>query len=150
MTDTLHKTLVFERDINASAAEVFAAFADPRARAQWGTPSDTAIVLYDETDFREGGRDRFRCGAKSNPNIHGETSYLDIVPQRRIVSSETISVDGKRLCVSLTTLELKPNGPRTTLLSTTQLASFVGQDMVDGHITGTNASLDNLDQHFSR
>jgi uncharacterized protein YndB with AHSA1/START domain len=141
---TLHETLVFERAIQAPAEAVFAAFADPLARAAWGAPSDTAVVIYDEADFREGGCDRFRCGSKANPNIHGQTRYLEIDENRLIVSSETIAMDGKKLCVSLTTLELTPNGRETKLKTTTQLASFIGQDMVKGHTMGTNASLDNL------
>jgi uncharacterized protein YndB with AHSA1/START domain len=150
MSNTLHKTLVFERTIKAPPEAVFAAFVDPVARAQWGTPSDTATVIYDETDFREGGRDRFRCGSKTNPNIDGETHYLDITTNRRIVSSETVSMDGKRLCASLTTLELTPTSSGTKLLNTTQLASFIGDDMVKGHTQGTNASLDNLVRHFAK
>jgi uncharacterized protein YndB with AHSA1/START domain len=150
MTSTLHTTLVFERKISAPSESVFAAFAEPAKRAEWGTPSDTAAVIYDETDFREGGQDKFRCGSKSNPNIHGVTSYLDIALNRRIVSSETITVDGKRLCVSLTTLELTPDGKETKLKNTTQLVSFIGQDMVNGHTTGTNASLDNLVAYFRK
>jgi uncharacterized protein YndB with AHSA1/START domain len=147
---TLHETLVFERAVKAPAAAVFAAFADPAARAAWGAPSDTAIVIYDEADFRAGGYDRFRCGSKANPNIHGETRYLEITEDRRIVSSETITMDGKKLCASLTTLELTPDGGETRLKSTTQLASFIGQDMVNGHKMGTNASLDNLVAWFGK
>jgi hypothetical protein len=60
------------------------------------------------------------------------------------VSSETIAVDGRRLCASLSTLELNPDGEHTKLKSTIQLVSFVGHDMVKGHENGTNASLDNL------
>jgi uncharacterized protein YndB with AHSA1/START domain len=146
----LHATLVFEREISAPPEAVFAAFADPVARARWGTPSDTATVIYDATDFREGGEDRFRCGSKLNPNIHGTQRYLDIVVDRRIVSSETIAVDGKRLCASLTTLELVPDGAKTKLKSVTLLASFIGNDMVVGHETGTNASLDNLVKYLER
>jgi len=149
MTKTLHATLVFERVVVAPPSAVFAAFADPVERAKWGTPSDTAVVIYDETAFREGGHDCFRCGSKINPNIHGVTRYLDIQVNRRIVSSETITVDGKRLCASLNTLELTADGQRTRLKSTTQLVSFIGQDMVNGHTTGTNASLDNLVRHFA-
>jgi uncharacterized protein YndB with AHSA1/START domain len=147
---TLHVTLVFEREIPAPAEAVFAAIADPVARANWGTPSDTAVVIFDEADFCDGGQDRFRCGSKENPNIHGVTRYLEITPHRRVVSSETVTVDGKRLCASLSTLELTPQGRNTALKHTTQLASFIGQDMVDGHTTGTNASLDNLVRHFSK
>lgn len=145
---TLHRTLTFEREVPASIEKVFEAIADPVARSRWGTPSDTAVIIYDEADFQEGGQDRFRCGSKANPNIHGTTRYLDIVTNHRVVSSETISVDGRRLCASLTTLELTTLGNSTKLTHTTQLASFIGEDMVKGHETGTNASLDGLVQYF--
>ena len=150
MPPALHATLVFEREIAAAPKAVFCAFADPAARAQWGTPSDTAVIIYDDADFREGGQDHFRCGPKASPNIHGLTQYLDIVPDCRVISSETLVVDGRRLCVSLTTLELTPDGSKTRLKNTTQLASFLGEDMVKGFTTGTNASLDGLVRYFQR
>lgn len=148
MTMTLHATLVFERHVPAVVDRVFAALADPVARAQWGTPGETAVIIYDEADFREGGQDRFRCGSRANPNIHGTTRYLEILSNQRVVASETICMDGRRLCISLTTLELATHGDSTKLRHTTQLASFIGEDMVKGHETGTNASLDNLVRYF--
>ena len=108
------------------------------------------MVIYDEADFREGGQDCFRCGSKADPNIHGTTQYLDIVDNRRIVSSEAIVMGGSRLCVSLTTLGLTPEGARTSLKSTTQIVPFIGEDMVKGHETGNNAPLDNLVRRFSK
>jgi uncharacterized protein YndB with AHSA1/START domain len=147
---TLHETLVFEREVAAPVEKVFVAFADPVERAKWGTPSDGSVLIYDEEDFREGGQDRFRCGAKADPNIHGTTRYLDIVANRRIVSSETVEMNGKHLCASLTTVEFSSDGEKTKLKSTTQLASFIGEDMVKGHKSGTNASLDNLVRYLSR
>jgi len=146
---TLHATLVFDREVPAPVEDVFAAVADPIARTEWGVPSDTAVVIYEEADFREGGQDRFRCGSKADPNIHGTTRYLEITANRRVVSSETIVMNGKRLCASLSTLELTPDGEKTKLKSTTQLASFIGEDMVKGREVGTNASLDNLVRYFS-
>jgi len=150
MSRTLHTTLVFEREIAAPQGAVFAALADPVARAQWGAPSDTAVVIYDEADFRAGGQDRFRCGPRADPTIHGTTRYLEIVLNRRVVSSETLAMDGRCLCASLTTVELMPDGQITRLKSTTQLASFTGQEVVEGHATGTNASLDRLVQYLQR
>ena len=147
--DVLHATLVFERKIPAPQEKVFAALADPQARIAWGAPSDTAVLIYDESNFREGGRDCFRCGAKADPNIHGVTQYLDIVEGLRIVSSETITVGGKRLCASITTVELSADGAGTRLKSTTQLASFIGEDMLKGHEAGNNGSLDNLVRYFA-
>ncbi len=145
-----HATLVFEREIPATVEKVFAAFANATIRSQWGAPSDTAIIIYDQEDFREGGEDHFRCGSKSNPNIHGTTRYLEIIPDRRIVSIETISMAGKRLCASLVSLELVQSGSNMKLRSTSQIASFIGQDMIMGTETGTNGSLDSLVNYISR
>lgn len=145
-----HDTLVFEREVPAAIDKVFAAFANAKARSEWGAPSDTATLIYDHEDFREGGEDRFRCGSRSNPNIHGTTRYLEIIPGRRIVSSETISMDGKRLCASLITLELAQVGSSTQLRSTSQVASFIGQDMIKGTEIGNNGSLDSLVNYLSR
>ena len=89
-----HATIVLERDISASADRVFAALADPRERASWGVPSDTAVLIYDATDFRVGGADHFRCGSRDDPKFHGHTVYTAIVPGQSIVSSETVTVGG--------------------------------------------------------
>ena len=145
-----HATLVFEREIPATVEKVFAAFANAKLRAEWSSPSKTATIIYEQEDFREGGEDRFRCGTKSNPNILGATRYLEINPDCRIVSSETISMDGKPLCASLITLELAETDSRTKLRSTHQVASFAGQEMIKGTETGNSNSLDSLLNYFSR
>lgn len=148
--EVMHATLVFERVVSAPVGEVFSAFADTNAKSDWSAPSDTAVVIYNNTDFHEGGIEKFRCGSKSNPNIHGTTHYLRIVQNSLIVSTETIDVDSKRLCVSLTTLELFDHEGHTRLRSTSQIASFIGADMVKGHEDGNNASLDKLCRYFDK
>jgi uncharacterized protein YndB with AHSA1/START domain len=107
-----------------------------------------AVLVYDEEDFRVGGTDRYRCGNKSNPNIHGTTIYLEIVPEGRIVQVETIDMDGRRLAASLVTLELKPSGVHTSLKNTVQVTSLIGDDMIKGHEQGHNGSLDSLVRFF--
>jgi uncharacterized protein YndB with AHSA1/START domain len=143
-----HATLVFEREVSAPVTAVFEAYASATSRAQWGAPSDTAVILYDAEDFREGGIDRYRCGSRQDPNIHVTTHYLEIVEDRRIVYSETITTEGRRLCASLTTVELVPCERGTRLKSTTQVASFIGTAIIDGHKLGQAAALDNLVQYF--
>ena len=128
--------------------QVFAQFADSVARQRWGTPSDTAILIYDEANFQIGGRDVFRCGGKNDPRFHGETHYHVIDKGHRIVSSETIDTGGRRLSVSLTTVEFEADGNRTRLRSTVQVSSLDGQDMIEGTKFGTNAALDNLVRHL--
>ena len=139
-----HATLVFERTCAAAVPRVFAALADPVERAGWGTPSENAVLVYDQADFRVGGHDIFRCGSKQNPEYRGVTTYYDIVPNQRIISSETIEVGGAKLLISLSTTVLEPANTGTKLSVTVQAVSLVGDDMIDGTETGYNASLDNL------
>jgi uncharacterized protein YndB with AHSA1/START domain len=139
-----HATLVFERFCAANVARVFAALADPVERAGWGTPSETAALIYDATDFRVGGRDLFRCGSKDNPQYRGITTYYDIVPDLRIISSEVVEVQGRTVLISLLTMTLEPEGPGTKIKLTAQVVSLGGDDMIEGAKFGNNAALDNL------
>jgi uncharacterized protein YndB with AHSA1/START domain len=144
--DLKHETLVFEQFCPAPVARVFAAFADPEERANWGTPSETAAFIYDKVDFREGGRDEFRCGDKNNPQYRGVTTYYDIVPNERIVSSEIVETQGRKLLISMATTTLEPEGTGTKVTVTVQLTSLTGDGMLKGAEFGHNASLDNLVQ----
>jgi uncharacterized protein YndB with AHSA1/START domain len=139
-----HATLVFERICAAPIDRVFAAFANPVERANWGTPSETAAFIYDQVDFREGGVDVFRCGDKSSPQYRGVTTYHDIVPNERIISSEVVETQGRKLLISMSTTTFAPEGSGTKVIVTVQLTSLAGEDMLNGAKFGHNASLDNL------
>lgn len=139
-----HATLIFERTCAAPIDRVFGAFADAKERLRWGAPSENTAFFYKEADFRMGGQDVFRCGAKSNPQYLGMTRYLDIVPNQRIVSSETVETEGTKLMVSLSATIFEPEGQATKVTVTTQVISFAGDDMIRGTNAGQNASLDNL------
>ena len=142
-----HETLVFEREITAAASDVFSAYADARLRAAWSAPANDTII-YDREEFAEGCQDFFRCGPRTNPDIHGKTHYLEIVQNQRIMASETLSTSGIRLAISLITIEFGDLGRATRLKCTIQIASFVGQDMIRGYEDGNNAALNGLVRHF--
>jgi uncharacterized protein YndB with AHSA1/START domain len=108
------------------------------------------VLIYDEADFRVGGRDTFRCGAKSDPKFLGETRYHDIIPDRRIVSSATIDTNGKRLSVALTTMDLEPEGSSTKVKLAVQIVSLDSPDMIEGTKIGYTGSLDNLARELER
>ncbi len=143
-SEITHRTFVFERRCEASVKRVFAAFADPVARASWSAPSDGAAFFYDAADFREGGEDHFRCGSRENPQYTGRTTYVSIVADRRVVSSELVEAGGQKLMASLITTELQAEGDATMVKMTVQVTSFVGDQMIVGTEIGTNAALDNL------
>lgn len=150
MNDSLHKaTLVLEHTYSASVERVFAEFADPAARASWSTPGNDSLV-YDEADFREGGQDVFRCGAPGNLRFRGVTVYHAIVPNRCVISSETLTESGERRAVSLNTLEFEPTSGGTKLTMTIQIVSFVGSGMVAGYESGNRGALKGLAKHLAK
>ena len=139
-----HATLVFERICAAPVERVFAAFANPEERASWGTPSDTAAFTYDKVDFREGGVDIFRCGDKRDPQYRGVTTYYDIVPNERIISSEVVEMHGRKLLISMSSATFAPEGIGTKVVVTVQLTSLAGEGMLNNAKFGHDSSLDNL------
>jgi uncharacterized protein YndB with AHSA1/START domain len=138
---------MLEHSYSAPVERVFSQFADPVARAGWSAPSEEVLV-YDESDFRVGGKDVFRCGPNGNSKFRGETRYLQIVPNKRVVSSETLDTDDHLLAIALTTLEFEPTKDGTKLTVTVQIVSFVGPDLIRGYESGNKSALKNLSQHL--
>ena len=143
-----HATIILERFFSETPARVFAEFADPVARAKWSAPSGDELV-YDETDFRVGGRDIFRCGPKGDLRFRAETRYLIVEPDQCVVSSETMESEGHNVAVSLNTLELEPVTEGVTLRLTIQIASSVGESMIKGYESGNRSALEGLAAHLA-
>src|ERR1700722_19593656 len=94
-----HATLTLERVYPVPAARVFAARADPAAKARWFTPDPSS---EHELDFRIGGREVARGGPRGGPVMTFESFYRDIVSGERIVYSSTLSAGDDVMTVSLT------------------------------------------------
>jgi len=138
-----HGTIRLERTFKARPARVFAAWAEPKARAKWDVPG--RWVIAEQTfDFREGGRELKRFGPKDDPRLVADTLYLDIVPQRRIVFSYSMTSRGTPISVSLTTVELSPDGPNTHLLLTEQIVFLDGNDNAANREEGLASMLDKI------
>jgi uncharacterized protein YndB with AHSA1/START domain len=142
-----HATIKLEHSYSAPPERVFSEFADPVARARWSAPSDDALV-YDEADFRVGGKDVFRCGPNGDPKFRGETRYLHIAPNARVVSSETVDLEGQHLAIALSTLDFEPTEDGTKLTVTVQIVSFIGPDMIHSYESGNKSALKNLAAHL--
>jgi uncharacterized protein YndB with AHSA1/START domain len=145
-----HATIVMERTYNASPARVFAAWADVEARKRWSAPAENIRIEYEETDFREGGRDISRCIEPGNEDYVAAVTYIDIKGDQRIAFVEDVTHGKKRVSAALISVELAARGAATRLLLTMQIASFDGSNMEQGYQFGWNAALDNLAKEFSR
>lgn len=139
-----HSTFVLERVYAAAPARVFNAFADPKAKAKWfGPPADWGPEKQ-TMDFRVGGRETSIGGPKGGPVISFRATYQDIIPDQRIIYTYDMDIDGKRISVSLATIEFTPEGSGTHLKLTEQGVYLDGFDNPDLREKGTSDLLDAL------
>ena len=139
-----HATFVIERSFAAPPSRVFQAFADPAAKAKWfGGPAEWEKGPG-EFDFRVGGRETSRGGPKGGPMHAFACVYQDIVPNERIVYSYDMHLDDTRISVSLTTIELMPEGKGTRLKFTEQGVFLDGHDDAGSREQGSGWLLDQL------
>ena len=138
-----HGTIRLQRRYKAEPSRVFAAWAEPKSRARWDVPGRWTIAEQ-SFDFREGGREVKRFGPRDDPRFVADKLYLDIVPERRIVFSYSMTSRGTPISVSLTTVEFSPDGGKTDLLLTEQVAFLDGNDNAADREEGLASMLDKI------
>ena len=145
-----HASFVIERNYDAPPARVFAACSDPAIKKRWFVGPDNWADSDYKLDFRVGGQETNTGGAKGGPVYTYRATIQDIVPDQRIVSTYEMAMDGKRISVSVATLELETDGTGTRLTLTEQDAFLDGLDKVEYREHGTRDLLDNLGAFLSR
>ena len=137
-----HATFTLERSYPVPPARVFAAWADPAAKARWFTPGPGS---GHELEFRVGGREVATGGPDGGPVMRFETLYRDIVPQQRIVYTSTLSTETDLMTVSLTTVEFTPGEDGGTRLVLTEQGAYLdGHEQPAWREEGTASQLDAL------
>jgi uncharacterized protein YndB with AHSA1/START domain len=138
-----HATFVIERRLAASAAKVFAAWADPAKKRRWFACHDDWQTLEHHLDFRVGGSERNAVAAAGA--IHRmEAQYLDIVPDARIVYAYAMVVGDVRISVSLVTVAFEERAAATLMTFTEQVVFLDGHGALDERREGTAVGLDRL------
>ncbi len=102
-----------------------------------------------EMEFQVGGRDRARYRFKEGSPFPGalltnDTTYQDIVPNRRIVIAYTMAMNDVRFSASLATFEFVPVDGGTDLIFTEQGAYFENADGPARREEGWRGLLDKL------
>ena len=144
-----HATFVVERTYDASPDRVFAAWADPAAKARWfGNPDDGVDEF--ELDFRVGGRELSRGTAPNGKAYTYEARYQDIVPDDRIVYAYDMHLEEARISVSLSTVQLSPEDEGTRLTYTEQGAFLDGLETPEQREQGSGALFDALGEELRK
>ena len=149
-----HDTFTIQRRYPASPAQVFAAFADPKAKARWTASPDSVAdgdtEDYMEFDFRLGGHERFGFEMPDGTTYSYDAVYYDIVPDQRIVYCYEMYADGARISVSVAAIEFVEDDAGTALTYTEQGAFLDGLDQPKLRLEGTTELLDGLGVYLAR
>jgi len=145
-----HATFVIERTFHVPLGNVWHALSDNDARDQWFGGGPSFDVAHKSHDFHVGRGGIEEGQWHGGPRSRFESTYTDIVDQRRIVFTYDMWVDDQHLSTSLTTITVEPDGDATLLTYTEQAVHFDGLDSVEGREEGTRGILDGLAAFLSR
>jgi len=145
-TTVEHGTFTLERTYPFDRSTVFAAWATQSAKQVWfGEQLDflKTLTRY-ELDFRVGGREVLEGRLASGKAFALEAIHFDIVDGRRIVDAYDVRIEGRRISVSLLTVEFHGTAGGTRLVLTEQGDFLDGLDTNEERSRGSVSMLDQL------
>jgi uncharacterized protein YndB with AHSA1/START domain len=145
-----HSSFVLERHLNCEPSALFHAWADPKAKARWfNGPADKWTEQVREMDVRAGGRERVIGKFADGSESRFEAVYFDVVPDRRLVYTYDMYFQGKKISVSLASVEFVAKGREssheTKLIVTEHHAFLDGYEDAGNRERGTLGLMDNLE-----
>lgn len=146
-TPLFHGTFTLKRLWAAPPERVFAAWSDPNIKAQWFTgPADKWTLLRRSMDFRVGGQEvlhgRFD---ESELETLFEARFHVIDPARRLVYDYDLYHSARFHSVTLSSLELVPDGDRTQVSYTEQIVFLDGKDGTADRRRGTELQFEMIE-----
>ena len=100
-------------------------------------------------DVRIGGRDRLIGKFVDGSESRFEALYFDVVPEKRLVYTYDMYWQGKKISVSLASIEFVLAGKGTKLVVTEQHAFLDGYEDAGSRERGTRSLLENLAQSLA-
>ncbi|HWK13371.1 MAG TPA: SRPBCC family protein [Rhizobiaceae bacterium] len=143
-----HSTFSIEKRYAAAPARVFKAFTDMEQKRRWMIGGENWTVYSYEADFRPGGWERSRFSFKDGPEMGNDTIYHEIVRDRRMVFSYSMTFKDTVFSASLVTITLEQDGKGTLLTYTEQGTHLDGFDNPAEREEGCRELLDKLGEEL--
>lgn len=140
----VHDTFSIERTYPASPERVYQAFADPKAKARWYAAPKEWEQSRGKMEFKPGGKEFLSSTPPGGKPYTFDCTYLDIVPNERIVYVYEMHSGENKISASLATVEIAPSGTGTKLKLTEQGVFLDGYDDSGSREKGTHGLLDQL------
>lgn len=159
MTDTqtiqrsvAHGVFTIERTYpGVTPKRVFDAFSSEKGKFMWFSgPNEHWERVERAFDFKVGGRERMVSKWPTGMITEFDATYWDIVPGERIVYVYEMRLDGRKISVSLATLEFKAAAGGTRFVLTEQGAFLDGYDDAGRREHGTNELIDRMGATLGR
>lgn len=144
MTDRsiVHGTFTIERSYKHPVSKVFSAWSNPEFKRQWfGSPDPQKPNNVFE--FKEGGRE-YNADRMGDTDFVFAVDYRDIVPDNRIIYTYEMHMNGKRISVSVATVEFTPTADGTRMVLREDGAFLDGLDTSAQREAGTNYLMDQI------
>jgi uncharacterized protein YndB with AHSA1/START domain len=142
-----HGTFAIKRLWAATPQRIFNAWADPTMKAQWfRAPPQKWSEVRRSMDSRVGGLEvvegRFN---DSGMTTLYEGRYHVIEADRRLVYVYDLRLSGELHSVTLSSLDLEPDGDRTRVSYTEQIVFMDGQDGIEKRRDGTEQAFETIE-----
>jgi uncharacterized protein YndB with AHSA1/START domain len=140
----VHGVFTVRRSYAASPAHVYRALSNKEAKARWFARHEGVVILEREMDVRPGGRECVKGRWPSGLVTTFDAVYFDVVADERLVYAYNLSLNDRKISVSLATVQIEPEAGGTRLTVTENGAFLDGYDDAGSREHGTGALLDAL------
>lgn len=140
-----HGSFVIERRFDYDPSVVYRAWVEPSVKARWfNGPADKWSEDVREMNVRVGGHDRLIGKFTDGSESRFESQYFDVVPEKRLVYAYDMYWQGRKISVSLASVEFVLAGKGTKLVLSEQHAFLDGHEDGGSRERGTRVLMDQL------
>ncbi len=145
-----HHTFVIEREFAYEPSLVYFAYSNADAKKEWFSGPADWVEGPSRFEFAVGARETASGGPKGGPMHIYNGTYLEIVPNERIINAFAMYLDETILTASIGTTELHAGAAGTKVKYTEQIAFLDGSDHLPDRIQGTEAMFKLLGDYMNK